>query len=311
MCLQPRCGVLQFCQPEWASKDRTLVEQLQTLERLGDEYNKTAGVNMSEDILLTTLVRSLPRHVQQHIQLGMDDNTTYQQVRDRVIAYKRVSSSWTKDKILVECGATPLGAVTSYASAADGGPAAMEVNLLQSKGKGKKGKGSRDQTKERERARAAMTRQRQRQELRLWQGQRQFKGQQKDFSGSSQQKPKLDSNVCAYCGKAGHWQPDCHKHKADQQQVRAVTDSQEPKPDTAYSTSSMTTGSGSQAIRLVTAQDSLSRVSHFEDLTLLSFHLHHAVLHMVCVLLQNCVSLTCQQLTMMTVGPSAHRCASI
>ena len=41
-----------------------------------------------------------------------------------------------KDKILVECGATPLGAVTSYASASDGSPAAMEVNLLRSKGKG-------------------------------------------------------------------------------------------------------------------------------------------------------------------------------
>ena len=99
-------------------------------------------MNISEDILLTTLVRPLPRHVQQHIQLGMDDNTTHQQVRDRVIAYERVSSSWTKDKILVECGATPLGAVTSYASAAGGGHAAKEINLLQSKGKGQKGKGS-------------------------------------------------------------------------------------------------------------------------------------------------------------------------
>ena len=47
-----------------------------------------------------------------------------------------------------------------------------------------------------------------------------------------------------------------------------MTDGQEPKPETAYSTSSMTTGSGSQAIRLVTAQDSFNRVSHFEDLTL-------------------------------------------
>ena len=32
--------------------------------------------------------------------------------------------------------------MTSDTSATDGGPAAMEVNLLQSKGKGKKGKGS-------------------------------------------------------------------------------------------------------------------------------------------------------------------------
>lgn len=83
-------------------------------------------MNISEDILLTTLVQSLPRHLQQHIHLGMDDNT-YQQVRDRVIAYERVACSWAKDKILVECGATPLGVVTSYASAAGGGLAAMEI----------------------------------------------------------------------------------------------------------------------------------------------------------------------------------------
>jgi hypothetical protein len=253
------------------TKDRTLVEQLQTLERLGDEYYKTAGVNIAEDILLTRLVRSLPRHVQQNIQLGMDDNTTYQQVRDRVVAYERVSSSWTKDKILVECGATPLGAVTSYASASDGSPAAMEVNLLRSKGKGKKGKGS-DKGKGKQKGYAGDKGKSKGKGYDSGKGKGsnkgQNKGQQKGYGGFQQQKPKIDSNTCAYCGKSGHWQRDCHKRKADQQQVRVVTDGQEPKPETAYSTSSMTTGSGSQAIRLVTAQDSFNRVSHFEDLTL-------------------------------------------
>ena len=253
------------------TKDRTLVEQLQTLERLGDEYYKTAGVNIAEDILLTTLVRSLPRQVQQHIQLGMDDNTTYQQVRDRVVAYERVSSSWTKDKILVECGATPLGAVTSYASASDGSPAAMEVNLLRSKGKGKKGKGS-DKGKGKQKGYAGDKGKSKGKGYDSGKGKGsskgQSKGQQKGYGGFQQQKPKIDSNTCAYGGKSGHWQRDCHKRKADQQQVRVVTDGQEPKPETAYSTSSMTIGSGSQAIRLVTAQDSFNRVSHFEDLTL-------------------------------------------
>ena len=252
------------------TKDRMLVEQLQTLERLGNEYYKTAAVNIAEDILLTPLVRSLPRHVQQHIQLGMDNNTTYQQVRDRVVAYERVSSSWTKDKILVECSATPLGAVTSYASASDGSPAAMEVNLLRSKGKGKKGKGS-DKGKGKQKGYAGDKGKSKGKGYDSGKGKSsskgQSKGQQKGYGGFQQQKPKIDSNTCAYCGKSGHWQRDCHKRKADQQQVRIVTDGQEPKPETAYSTSSMTTGSGSQAIRLVTAQDSFSRVSHFEDLT--------------------------------------------
>ena len=122
------------------SKEKTLLEQVQMLERLGDEYRKASGSDISDDILLTTLVRALPRPVQQHIQLGMTNTTTYQEVKDRLVAYERVSSSWTRDKILTECGANPVGAVTSYATGSDG-PAPMEVNLVQ-KGKGKKGKAS-------------------------------------------------------------------------------------------------------------------------------------------------------------------------
>ena len=106
--------------------DRTLLEQVQTLERLGDEYQKTSGNNIADDILLTTLIRALPRAVQQHIQLGMTNSTTYQEVKDKVVAYERVSSTWTREKILVECGATPLDAVTSYASPGDSGVSPME-----------------------------------------------------------------------------------------------------------------------------------------------------------------------------------------
>ena len=80
---------------------------------MGDEHFKTTGINISEDVLLTNLARSFPRHVQQRMQCGMDDGSTYQQIRDRGVAYERVSRSWTKDTILVECGATLLGSVTS------------------------------------------------------------------------------------------------------------------------------------------------------------------------------------------------------
>ena len=75
------------------------------LERLGDEYQKTTGTNISEDILQTILVRSFPKAVQKHIQLGMTNTTSYQEVRERVVAYEKVSSTWSKDRILMECGA--------------------------------------------------------------------------------------------------------------------------------------------------------------------------------------------------------------
>ena len=110
-------------------KDKTLLKQIQNLERIGDEYRKASSHDVSDDILLTTLVRVLPRHVQQHVQLAMDDNSTFQQVKDRVVAYERVSP-WNRDRVLIECGATTLGSVTSYGSE-DQGPAPMDINQLQ------------------------------------------------------------------------------------------------------------------------------------------------------------------------------------
>ena len=155
----------------------------------------------------------------------------------------------------MECGAGFLGAVTSYASG-DTGSGPMEVNLLQ-KGKGKKGKNAskgkgQDSGKGKSPNKGS--------------GKTQSKG-----NAAGQTKQKLDANICAYCGKHGHWQRDCYKKKADQQaqqgQVRVVGEAVDNKQDTAHSTASFSTGSGSQAVRLVSMRAPDHHVGHFEDLT--------------------------------------------
>lgn len=119
-------------------KEKSLIEQVANLERLADECRKASEKDVSEDILLTTLGRVLPKQMQQHIQLGITDSSTFQEVKDKVLAYERVSASWLRDRVLLECGATSLGTVTSYASAAGSGPSPMQVNMV-SKRKGQKG----------------------------------------------------------------------------------------------------------------------------------------------------------------------------
>ena len=244
------------------SKERTLLEQIQVLERLGDECQKTTGANISEDILQTILVRSLPKAVQQHIQLGMPNTTLYQEVRERVVAYEKVSSTWSKDRILMECGAGSLGAVTSYAAGSDTGPSPMEVNLLQ-KGKGQKGKNAgKGKGQDSGKGKSSYGKGK-------GKGQDSGKGKGPNKGGgkaqsrgnaAGQTKQKLDANICAYCGKHGHWQRDCYKKKADQQaqqgQVRVVGEAVDNKQDTAHSTASFSTGSGSQAVRLVSVRAS-------------------------------------------------------
>ena len=254
-------------------KERTMLEQVQNLERLGDEYRKASGNDISDDIMLTTLVRALPKHIQQHIQLGMDDNSTFQQVKDRVIAYERVSTSWSRDRVLLEFGAGGnIGGVTSY-NEGDQGPAAMEVNLLSKGAKGKKGKGKGGYEKG-GKGKGSYDKGKGKGKGGFEKGGKgkSFKGYDNSSKGQQKGKQKLDPNVCSYCLKPGHWARDCYKKKAESQ-VRAVTETTaDPKSETATTTSG-TAASSSHAVRLVSMQQSPcspGRSVHFEDLTLRS-----------------------------------------
>ena len=53
-----------------------------------------------------------------------------------MVAHERISCSSTRDKVLQDLGAAPIGAVTSYNSG-DTRSAPMEVNLIKGKSKAK------------------------------------------------------------------------------------------------------------------------------------------------------------------------------
>ena len=71
------------------SKERSCLEQIQNMERLAEEYRKASNLEISDDVMLSTLVRVLPRHIQQHVQLSMDEDSSFAQVRERVLAHER------------------------------------------------------------------------------------------------------------------------------------------------------------------------------------------------------------------------------
>ena len=73
----------------------------------------------------------------------MTEDATYNQVREQVHAHERISSTWSKDRVMADINGTALGSVTSYATG-DAGMAPMEINQVKgkSKGKGQKGKGT-------------------------------------------------------------------------------------------------------------------------------------------------------------------------
>ena len=246
------------------SKDRSYLEQIQGLDRLAEEFRKSSGKAVQDEMMLGILTKALPAHVRQQVQLSMSESSTYAEVRERVLSFETVSHVYNASKIQQEFG---VGAVYN-------GPQPMEIDLV-SKGKGKwwtknnqkgdykgkKGDGTKGGHKD----------------------DRTNKGKGKgDKSGSGkasadkgkakgQGQDKVPKGNCLYCGKPGHWKKDCWQAKRDGA-VRAVTESDEPNTQqqtSAAASSSVSQSSASQAgaIRRVLQSSSAPRAFAFFDLT--------------------------------------------
>ena len=63
--------------------------------------------------------------MQQHVQLQLKEDSTYNSVPSMVVAYEQTTSSWTDKRIYSEVGVA-LGSVGSYGS--PGGATPMEVD---------------------------------------------------------------------------------------------------------------------------------------------------------------------------------------
>ena len=110
-------------------KGKSFLENIQNLERVRGEYRKASNVEIADDIQLSVLVRCLPRHVQQHVQLQMREESSYAEVHAMVLSYENIPQSWTDKRIYTE-----LGVVQSYAAGGTGS-APMEIDAVQWKGK--------------------------------------------------------------------------------------------------------------------------------------------------------------------------------
>ena len=63
--------LLSQYQPPPFNKTQTIIEQIQGFERLRNEYRRSSGIDLADDVSLSILVRCLPKALQQHVQLQL------------------------------------------------------------------------------------------------------------------------------------------------------------------------------------------------------------------------------------------------
>ena len=248
-------------------KTRTLLEQIQSLERIREEYQRTSGAGLSDDIMTSTLLRVLPKHIQQHLHLQMTSTSDYAAVRQMVLSYEVASSTYSTGRIHAE-----LGVVTSYATTSGRGPQPMEIDQIAQydkgkgkwKGKGKEGKGKHGKGKDGKGKHSKGKNQ---------SGGKYGKGKGKDKGSNDGKGKNLDNNQCSYCLKFGHWRRDCHKLKDDQKHNRVRQIEEVTNDGGQGSKAASTSGTAPSNVRLVSfapviEEHVLQEDDSCEDLTL-------------------------------------------
>ena len=115
------------------SKGASLYDYALTYEKLVTEYEKLSGFAYDQNLKIGTLMKGIPNDRRRSLVLEMDDKTTYDQMRSRLLAYERSSQTWSAQNIL--SGLSVQGETAKHKEYQ--GPIPMEIDRIHD-GKGRR-----------------------------------------------------------------------------------------------------------------------------------------------------------------------------
>ena len=119
----------------------SVLEYTLLYERLIAEYEKVSATKYPDDLRISTLLNGLPADIKRYLQLQIDDSTTYDGLRTKLLQFERTSTNWSTEAVFKAIG---IDKRASNYLAGDG-VVPMDVGrVLEDKGKGRWHGGGKD-----------------------------------------------------------------------------------------------------------------------------------------------------------------------
>ncbi|CAJ1402459.1 unnamed protein product [Effrenium voratum] len=215
--------------------NRSISEQLPAYEALIQEYERISSQGYPDDLKVTAILAACPEAMRTQLQMMVDDNTTYETLKGRIIHYESITTKWTGEGGLLM-------------PKTQEGPQDMDVGYLGSHQKGKKGKGK-DGTGKKGKGKKGNPQYYEYQQKGKGKGKNGgWKGKAKGDKGG---KAKGGKGECWNCGKTGHQAKDCWSKNVNRLEEESQAGSTANASSMASSSSASASGAATANVRMI------------------------------------------------------------